>query len=334
MSLDEKLKEQTKSFWERPEGTTGMIVAIALLFFGATVLWVLLPYLISLMTNILWAGALFVGVAIMLKFLLDKKFWLMLSYGYKSIMRKITGAFITIDPIGIMLSYVESLKEKLVEMSRQLQSLEGQIRNLKNIVAKNTRDAENALKLAGQAKEKGKKGAFVLQARQAGRLKDSNMTLGGLLKKMELLERVLNKYREASEMVVTDTESQVQVAKQEREAITSANRAMKMAERIIKGGEEKELFDQTMEYVAEDIGRKVGEIESFVKMSTGFIESVDLQNGVYEEEALKLLEEWEKKGDSILLGDSKASLLGEAFEDTTSVMQSSVASDDYRQLLK
>jgi hypothetical protein len=39
------------------------------------------------------------------------------------------------------------------------------------------------------------------------------------------------------------------------------------------------------------------------------VDTLDLQNGVYEAEALKKLQAWEQKADSILLGDSKRLML-------------------------
>jgi hypothetical protein len=54
---------------------------------------------------------------------------------------------------------------------------------------------------------------------------------------------------------------------------------------------------------------KIGEIEDFVRLSDSFMSSVDLQNGVYEAEAIKMLEDWEKNADSIVLGESKRLLI-------------------------
>jgi hypothetical protein len=39
------------------------------------------------------------------------------------------------------------------------------------------------------------------------------------------------------------------------------------------------------------------------------MDSVDLQNGVFEEEGLKMLEKWEKEGVSLLLGKDKDLLI-------------------------
>jgi len=53
----------------------------------------------------------------------------------------------------------------------------------------------------------------------------------------------------------------------------------------------------------------VGEMERFMELSANFMDSIDLQNGVYEERGLEMLEKWEKEGISFLLGDQKQLLI-------------------------
>ena len=62
------------------------------------------------------------------------------------------------------------------------------------------------------------------------------------------------------------------------------------------------MFDQALEVIADDVANKVGETERFMEMSSSFMDSVDLQNGVFEEEGMKMLEEWEKKSTLLLMG--------------------------------
>jgi hypothetical protein len=86
---------------------------------------------------------------------------------------------------------------------------------------------------------------------------------------------------------------------------------------IIKGDSDKRaMFDQAMEAIADDVSSKVGEMERFMEMSESFMSSVDLQNGVFEEEGLKMLEKWEKEGVSLLLGGEKEHLLEQAHDDS------------------
>jgi len=45
------------------------------------------------------------------------------------------------------------------------------------------------------------------------------------------------------------------------------------------------------------------------------MDSIDLQNGIFEEEGLKMLEKWEREGVSLILGDDKGKLMLEAADD-------------------
>lgn len=47
-------------------------------------------------------------------------------------------------------------------------------------------------------------------------------------------------------------------------------------------------------------------------MSKNFMDSIDLQNGVFEEEGLEMLQKWEKEGVSFLLGKDKATIIAKA----------------------
>ena len=106
-----------------------------------------------------------------------------------------------------------------------------------------------------------------------------------------------------SEILLEDTVDQVKVKEQERKAIRASHSAMSSAMSIIKGDSDKRaMFDQAMEVIADDVSNKVGEMERFMEMSSDFMNSVDLQNGVFEEQGLKMLEEYEKKSTLLLLG--------------------------------
>ena len=86
---------------------------------------------------------------------------------------------------------------------------------------------------------------------------------------------------------------------------------------IISGDPDKRaMFDMAMEAVTEDVASKVGEMERFMEVSANFMNSIDLQQGVFEEDGLKMLEKWEKESTSLLLGEEKSNLLLEAEDDS------------------
>jgi hypothetical protein len=157
---------------------------------------------------------------------------------------------------------------------------------------------------------------MVLKSRKAGRLKESNVKLEDLYRKMEILYRVLNRMFENSSIMMEDIKDQVEVKEQERKAIHASHSAMNSAMSIISGSADKRaMFDQALEAVADDVSEKVGEMERFMDLSENFMSSVDLQNGIFEEKGLEMLEKWESEGISKLLGAEKAELLIQANDD-------------------
>jgi len=310
-----------KSFWEKPEGKTGKLFLGGFLLGGLYLLYSGLPFLIKFCSDVLHLMLLAGGIGAVTFLALDPKVRNLFSYGYKMVMRWVTGVFIQLDPIAIIEGYIQDLTKNLGKMDEQIGNLKGQMRSLKNVIDTNFKEMDNNLKLASAAKEKGKQQITVLQSRKAGRLKDSNLTLSALYTKMEKLYRVLSKMYESAGILLEDIRDDVEVKKRERKAILAGHSAFKSAMKIIKGDTDKQaLFNQTMEYMAEDIGAKVGEMERFLELSTNFMDSVDLQNGIYQEEGFNLLEQWEKEGTSMLLGGEQKKALLAAAEDSSDVL--------------
>lgn len=291
-----------KSFWQRPEGVTGLIFLAALVAGGA--------YLVSAVdwanffqNTIYLAGSIAV-LGIVTYMVLDPKMRNLIGYAYKSVMRKLTGWFVTIDPIGILKNYIEDLQDNLAKMRTQIGKIKSQIRHLKTLVQDNESEINSQMKIASAAKAKGMEKQMVLASRKAARLKESNEKYGNLTQRMEVMYRILNKMHDNSEILLEDTKDQVKLKEQERKAIRASHSAMQSAMSVISGDPDKRaMFDMAMEAVAEDVASKVGEMERFMEMSASFMDSVDLQNGIFEEEGLSMLEKWEQESTLMLLGD-------------------------------
>ncbi len=306
-----------KSFWQRPEGITGVIFLTALLLGGGFLLFTALPALIALAQNAIYLTIMLMVLAGLIYVILDPKMRALIGYGYKSVMRWITGLFVQIDPIGILKSYVEDLQDNLRNMNKQMNKLRGQMHQLREIIVNNKKEIDSNLQLASKARDMDNQAMMVLKSRKAGRLKESNIRLDELYRKMEVLYRVLKRMYENSEILMEDIKDQVELKEQERKAIHASTSAMRSAMSIIQGDKDKRaMFDQALEAVADDVSQKVGEMERFMEVSSSFMDSIDLQNGVFEEEGLEMLEKWEKESFSKLLGTEKQTLLQQANDDS------------------
>jgi len=293
---------EKKSFWKRPEGVTGALFLTAILGGAGYLLYTNMGAILGFLGQTLGVVVILMVLAALIYMILDPKMRNLVWYMYKSVMRSITGIFVQLDPIGILKSYVEDLQDNLGKMSTQIGNLKGQIRKMSTLMEENNREIQQSLKLASVAKQQNNESQVVLATRKAARLQETNQKYAELHAKMEILYRILDKMYKNSEILLEDTKDQVKLKEQERKAIRASHSAMKSAMSVISGDPDKRaMFDAAIENIADDVASKVGEMERFMEMSASFMDSIDLQQGVFQEEGLKMLEEWEQKSTLMLL---------------------------------
>ena len=221
-----------KSFWERREGLTGMLIPFlavvaggaSFIFFGN---WIA-PLLVSAFQNTLSMLLYGTATVVLLFILIDPRLRNLGFYAYASLMRFLTSWVVSVDPIGIAEEYIDDLKSKLRNIKRQTEKLKGQIQNLQREIKTNKRKVEDNFSIAQQVKKKKARGDVTqrnlmtakLAMNEAGRLKKSNITLAELLKKLESLYRNLVRVEEASEFLIRDTVSELDLQKRQRKAIS------------------------------------------------------------------------------------------------------------------
>jgi predicted nucleic acid-binding Zn-ribbon protein len=226
---------------------------------------------------------------------------------FRLLMRAITGLIIDIDPIGILRDHLSQMRKRRDVMSQQISNVSGQIQYLKNIIDKNSALASENMRLAAHAKkiatstaDQNEQLRMALQmkakANQAGRLQKSNLSYQQLLNKLQNIYDLLSKWAVHIDFHIEDTDNEVKQAEIEYKTINTAFRAYRTALAVIKGtGDEKELYDQTMEHLAEEAGRKLGEMEDFQRLAQNFMDTIDLENGAVETDALEKLDAYEQK---------------------------------------
>ncbi len=300
-----------KSFWTKPEGVTGAIFLIGIIGGAGFLLFSFLPAVIAMASSALGLAGLIGVLGVVIFMALDSKARALVSYMYKSVMRWITGLFIEINPIAILKNYVDEMTGNLKKMNKQILKLRGQMHKLKELMLNNERDISSHLTEATQAKKEANRQIVIIKSRKAGRLKESNMKYEQLYNKMEILYKVLKKMYDNSAILKEDVADQVEIKEQELKAMKASHSAMASAMSVIKGdGDKRAMFEMALEAVTDDVSNKVGEMERFMEMSESFMNSIDLQNGLFEEEGLKMLEQWEQEN-SLLLDEKDELLLGD-----------------------
>jgi len=309
--------KKAKSFLDRPEGKTGLIFLIGMVALGAWLIPASIGLIFAFFATTIGKVALFASLGLIILTALDERSRNLVSYMWKSAMKKITGIFIEMNPMAILKAYVSDLKSNLKKMRKQIGKLRAQMHKLKEMIVNNQRDIKANMALASKAKRSNQEAQLILKSRKAGRLRESNLKLEDLYKRMEVLYRVLTKMHENSAILAEDIQDQVELKEQERKAMLAGHSAMKSAMSIIKGDTDKRaMFDQALEAIADDVSMKVGEMERFMEMSEDFMGSIDLQNGIFEEKGMEMLEKWERESTSLLLGDAKEDILTQANDDS------------------
>lgn len=324
--------QKTKSFWKKPEGWTGRIFLTGIIGGGIFALYKALPYIITLLENTLYAVGLGAALFVIVVILSDKRFRTSMWYLYKTIMRKITGFIVQLNPIAILEAYVYDLKEKMNKIEEQLLSLKGQMGKVDRKILEKEGEIKKKYDLASAARKQGLPEMEVgMYATQAERLAEFHKKLTVIKSKMDVIYKVLNKMKDYSRLMIQSTEFEVEIKKEEFETMSKSHNIMKTAFNIIQGNDDKKLmFDEAMEFVLDDIGHKTGEMERMLEATTDFINTVDLENAVFEDRGMKFLEELDKKGMETMLG--KVKTLPEA--NTNYLNNSTVKGKEYEILNK
>src|SRR5882724_11598267 len=297
-----------KNFWQRPEGTVGKVV---LVLGGIAVAYgfvQILPFLIAAATDTLHLALLIGAILVFLFIVTDKRVRTLAKLMFQSIMRFLTGLFIELDPIGILKNYIGEMKKNLGIMDEQLGNLNGSIRTLQNQIDANQKEAEHSMALANQADKKMAAGgltpldqqqymsAKVTNQRHAASLININKSLTDLRDKLQVLYNQLIRWRATAEFQVTDKENRVSEEEMRRKALKKAYSVFQAAKKIFAGDPvANQIYDQTLEYLADDAGQMLGEMEDFHRLANKLMTNMDLETGAVNDEAIKQLSEFQAK---------------------------------------
>jgi phage shock protein A len=299
--MDNGMESKIKSFWEKPEGKTGMLALAAIIGGGIIGFSKILPWLIALASNTLTLIFLLGAIGAILFLITNPQVRATASIAFQLIMKKLTSAVIMTDPLGILRLKVREMKDNLEKFVESLSKLKEIKNKLERKIKENASNIETNMKQAAYAQKQGAQADIYLKTRQAGRLQKSNMTLKELFTKVETMHRVLTKIYKNSDILIQDTENEIENTATEWETVKTANSAMKSAMNLINGNKDKRaIYEEAFEVLSDDISAKSGELEQMLEMSESFMSNVDLQNGVLQEDGLKMLESWEKKADGWL----------------------------------
>lgn len=285
------------SRWQRPGGLLGMIVAGIAIAGGVMILYKILPWLITLTTNIITLVILVVVLIALLWVVTDKSFQRMFSNIYFMIMRKLTGLVIELDPIAILTKKVMDMKGKIEEMKSSIAKVNKQLITNKRKIEEKKEKIQSHLQKGTEYKRMGKMSEAILEANDAAFDKKLLENYTKRSKDLEKWLAILNKLLEYAEFTVRKTESEVEFRKEEYESIKEQHKAFSSFKSIVKGTpDEMEDFTRAMDYMANDIDTKIGEMDFWLHNTNGIMSEIDVEKGIMNKEAEKLLQLYDEKG--------------------------------------
>lgn len=294
-----------RSYWSKPEGITSLLFLGGL---GAAGLYYwnkLAAFLIEVTQNTLYLGALLALLAVLVFLFTSKDVRTAVFFLFKTLMRKITGLIIKLDPIAIMKIYIDDLKEKREKMQGQINILAGQLVKLNRKITENNEEIKQKFAEANKASQMtdrpGMKETASLATIEGAGLQEMNEKLFPLQRNMKTILEFMEKVNKSADYIIKETEIKVKLKEAEYRIVKESSNALRTAVSIFKGNPDKKFyFDESMEYIQDDMSLKLGEMKRAMDLSLDFINGVDVQNGLLSDKGQAMLEAY-NKGDFKLI---------------------------------
>ena len=290
---------EKRSFWSRPEGVLGMIVLAGLAGLGLVYFNRIIEFLIRATSNILELSLLLGALGVLIFLFTSRDVRTAVFFLFKSLMRSLTGTVIQLNPIAIMKIYVQDLKEKRQKMQGQIDILQGQLVKLNKKINENNEASKQKFAEANKAnsmnEKPGMREAAQLATIEGAGLQEMNEKLLPLQRNMKTVLAFMEKVNQSADYIIKETEIKVRLKETEYQIVKESSNALKTAVSIFKGDPDKRFyFEQSMEYIQDDMSNKLGEMKRAMDLSMDFINGVDIQNGILSDKGEALLEAYNK----------------------------------------
>lgn len=284
-----------RSFWSRPEGVAGTVFLLAL---GGVFLYRIndiLEWLIRVTENTLYLGGLLAALAVLIFLFTSKDIRTGVFFLFKTLMRSLTGTIVQLNPIAIMKIYIDDLKDKRSKMQGQIDTLAGQLVKLNKKINENNDQIKQKFAEANKAnsmtERPGMREAASLASMEAAGLQEMNEKLQPLQRNMKNVLAFMEKVNTSADFIIKETEIKVRLKETEYKIVKESSNALKTAVSIFKGDPDKKFyFDESMEYIQDDMSKKLGEMKRAMDLSMDFINGVDIQNGMLSDKGQAMLE--------------------------------------------
>ena len=332
--------DSRKSLWKKPEGI-GLILIAAILVGGILYGGNNLFETIASSTQAIFASTLYLGltagVLLLFGFLaMNKSVHCLVWNVYKMIMRGLCGMVIELNPIAILKNSIVDMKHHKEKLDENRDELEGAKVKLDKKIDNNKNDIDHLMGTA-QAAQKRMNAAntemdkmemnkqLQLSTIKAGGLREMNMKLLPLQSNMSKMCEFLKKASWAADFTISKAEIDVELREAEWIAVQSSSKALRSAMSAMNGNpDQRAMLEQTIEFMENDMSKKVGEMKRIMEVSNTFITSADLESDTNFEAGMKMLDSFMAGNGISLISDAEkaandkpSGMLGVAFSAQT-----------------
>src|SRR5271157_2262968 len=296
-----------KSFWKRPEGPFGVVVLVALIVGGCVGLYVILPFLITLLTDTLHMAALAAVLFAILWLVFNPTFRAAVTNLFQNTVRWFASWVVETDPIGILRNNLDDMKKAKSDLDQTLQRFAGSDERLqRSIAAKNDEitglghKAAKAEQLAAAAADPMEKERLMLERQTF--LEKAGMLMQGV-KQLQALEdqtsKMLTTFQHWSQIAdskIQRTENKVGFLAEQRKMILDAKATLGVGQRLLRGNPEQlKMVDMALEYLEDDTSRTLGEIREFTRYTDKLLTDDQIESGAAADEAATKFAEFSQK---------------------------------------
>jgi hypothetical protein len=296
-----------KSFWKRPEGPFGMVALAAVIVAGGIGLYVILPFLITLLTNTIYAAAL-AGVLIAILWLaFNPTFRNAVSNLFKNVVRFFASWVVETDPIGILRNNLDDMKKAKYSLDQTLQRFSGSDERLQRSIAAKTEDINQLGRKAAKAQQMSAAAADPMERERLALERQTFLEQAGMLmqgvKQLQALEdqtsKMLKTFQHWSQIAdskIQRTENKVNFLAEQRKMILDAKATLGMGQQLLRGNPEQlKMVDMALDYLEDDTSRTLGEIREFSRYTDKLLTDDQIESGAAADEAAEKFAEFNQK---------------------------------------
>ncbi len=305
---------QKKGYWEKPENYTKVLLYVTIAVLGFWFLDEVLPVVNRVLDYALETTfktiALVTVLAIVTWVVTSTRLHQAAWVAYDILMKKLTGIFVTMDPIVVKERFALKIAKDAEELAQAVGQLRGKQKELKRDIDVNQKQIDDTQAEAVSLEKKiaaganHLKGEFVLRSHRIASTEQTLKTLMNLYEMISAHLAMAEKFHERAKIEVGMLRESVRNDRIRRNATESSYKVMGVMKGFIAMSESRELFNMAIEEDNKQHFERLGEIEQFLRDSKDIIVSGDIANEAAEASALAKVKEWEERSHKLLNGPS------------------------------